>query len=170
MISNTEGCLAVTWLVCAQFMCLPSPYRSQHENLTMSEYNVRTRQADQLTLSYLVSSYLLSLWFPHIWENTILYYHLAIQHACLLFLSVHWLSSPYSWILTLGWWIPNIQDFVISDRLLPYCLWNPYGHFSAFLSLLLVRSWHLFGTYSHLSFNILLRGSIYYKNLHTTLE
>ena len=34
----------------------------------------------------------------------------------------------------------------------------------AFLSLLFDMSWHLFGTYSHFSFDMLLRGSIYYKN------
>ena len=40
----------------------------------------------------------------------------------------------------------------------------------AFLSLQFDMSWHLFSTYSHFLFNILLRGFIYYKNLHTTLE
>ena len=34
----------------------------------------------------------------------------------------------------------------------------------AFLSLLFDMSWRLFGTYSHFSFDMLLRGSIYYKN------
>ena len=39
-----------------------------------------------------------------------------------------------------------------------------------FLSSLFARSWRLFGIYSHFLFDILLRGSVYYKNLHTTLE
>ena len=39
-----------------------------------------------------------------------------------------------------------------------------------FLSSLFAVSWHPFGTYSHFLLDILLRGSVYYKNLHTTLE
>lgn len=34
---------------------------------------------------------------------------------------------------TLGRWIPNVRDFVIADRLLPYHLRDPYGHFTYLL-------------------------------------
>ena len=116
------------------------------------------------------SPYCLSSWLPHGQLNTISHYYLAIQVIHLLFLSFHWLSSTCSCYLHSdnSHWMFGILLSLIDFYLI---IFRTYMNISpTFLSLLFTRSWCLFSTYSYFSFNILLRGSIYYKNLHTTLE
>ena len=113
---------------------------------------------------YLVSLYLLFSWLPHVWSNTILYHCLATQSARFLFLSLYWLYSAHSYYLYLDdrYWLFGISSSLIDFYLITFGTHMDIS--STFLSLLLTRSWHLFGTYSHFVFNILLRGFVYYKN------
>ena len=64
----------------------------------------------------------------------------------------------------LGRWIPNVRDFVIADRLLPYCLRDPYGHFT-YLLIFTVR-WVLALVWYLLSFLI----SIFYLGAPFTIK
>ena len=132
-LEATEGCSAALGSVHAHVMYLPWSHRSHRRSLTMFYYRIRIRQPVRPTLS--VSSQSLSLIIPtsicSIEHNltlllgypshtfTISFFPLALQHLFLL--------------STLGWQIPNIQDFVTTNRLLPYHLQNPYGHFTYLL-------------------------------------
>ena len=128
----------------------------------MFHHGVGTRQANRLMLS--IPSQFLSLIF------TIPIYLVEHNLAPLLGYPKCIFTLPFFllvlkdivFLLTLGRWILTIWNFVIFDRLLPYHLWNPYGQVPTFLSLILIRACHLFGTYSHFSFDILLGGPVYY--------
>ena len=86
------------------------------------------------------------------------------------FFIFHWFSNTCSCYLHSD---DRYQTVRISSSLIDFyfIVFGTHMDISpTFLSLLFARSWHSFGTYSHFLFDILLRGSIYYKTPHTTLE
>ena len=88
----------------------------------------------------------------------------------LLPLYFHWFSTTCSCCLHLdnGYRMVGISSSLIDFYLITFRTHMDIS--DTFLSSLFARSWRLFGIYSHFLFDILLRGSVYYKNLHTTLE
>ena len=132
-LEATEGHSAALGSVHTHVTYLPWLHKSHQRSLTMFYYGIGIGQPIQPTLSVPSQSLLLIvptstcsvehnlallLGYPS-HTFTISFFSLALQHLFLL---------PM-----LGWWIPNIWDFVIADRLLPYHLQNPYGHFTYLL-------------------------------------
>ena len=119
---NTKECSAVVWSVCTQFIGLLSPHKSYHKSLTMFYHSVRTRQANQPTLS--ISSQFLSLIFT---ISTCSVQHnlaLSLGHPkCIFTLPFFSLALKNTFfLLTLRHWTPIVQDFISVVRLLPYHL------------------------------------------------
>ena len=88
----------------------------------------------------------------------------------LLLLYFHWFSNACSGYLHSddGYRMVGILPLLINFYLITF---GTYMDISpTVLSSLFARAWHPFDIYSYFLFDILLRGSVYYKNLHTTLE